>query len=314
MKSNKKNNNKSSSTLQIVGEDGVKKDNSKIIISIGAILITALVIVAACLFMKFSNKPKVATNTDASNEEYDKAKEMYATYNIDYSYEDYLKDKAAREKKKQEKDDKKSKKEDQGAQIINDDMSDASRQFVESNDDILDEAAEDTGVEIDSQQLAQSIIDQTHEMNEFIDGHLGWNGNEYSDSQYDYGKKLIDNIVKSCQTGENPDPDGSYSIGADELRGVARYCIYNKFQYLEDYDEYYDTLKQWLAMGHPNINNIYNITVTSMMEDDSDSFKFDDNIASISVDIITDNGSYHIYLVSYSEDNGISTYKILDIQ
>ena len=346
----KKNKEKKKSTsgsggFKIINESGIyKPDNKPMIFAIlGCIcLIIALIIFAFFFFGKKDN------NSDY--EDYQKQAVLYEKRGIEYSYDDYKKDKALVKESETElketeikisetknnnddNNDKsnsntsgnsnsnsanlnnniqnKNKPDNKNVNILPDGSSDAKKDYIKTNDDILNDAEEDNNVKINSHELALSIIQQTYEMNNFINNHCGYPDDEYPDEEYYKSKEYIDLIVKSMVDGSSFDT--LYGESISQLQAEVRYSILNLEQYHtgNGNGECYDCLNSYISLGYPYISSIDSITIERI---DNNEIWDNSYVCDLKAEISSYGNYYTVYLGSEVLNDGTAMYKVLDIE
>lgn len=124
-------------------ESFFKKNKTAVIAgSVIAVLLIVGIIVAVCIFSK----------PDA---DYEKVRDEYKKSNIEYSYDDYNKDKNAANSNDSSK------------------MSDSYNQMMSANDRLLKRMSEDTHVDTDTNQLINTILAKSKESVDFIESDFG---------------------------------------------------------------------------------------------------------------------------------------------
>lgn len=270
-------------------------------------------------------------------DEYKTRKEVYTEKGIDYSYEDFQKDKKAiaasennnNSNKKSNKDsDKTTTGEQDGSEEIGgitnkkqdeelrkneeaerEAYSEATKTLLDKNDEILEEKKEETFVDTTSGEVKRSIINQVKTMNTFIDNHVGFDDKSYG-KEYTGVKNYIDSIVNSMSGDDSFEP--MYGLSVEQTQAEVRYSILENIQYHvgNGYTKYNKCLKNWMKIKHPAINSIQTITFVDTDYDIFDSVYFNNLDA-----IIVSNGvKYRVNLASQVKDDGTSLYKVLDIK
>ncbi len=344
-------NKQSSSSMKIIGENGVvSNDNkSKVFIILGfVIIIIALIVFAAFLFI---NKEPSDYN------KYQEKKKIYDEVGIKYSYEDYKKDEKAIEKDKEnsKKNDKSNNNNDENNSrdskdanidnsgksesstknsndnsnsdfsfdldndyIVSDDadVSDATKEIKDKNQEILDNKKETTFIKTNTNEIASSIISQTKKMNKFIDDHLGYpdNSKEF-DSEYDGVRIYNDNMVKTFT--KNIDGfEPAFGQSLSESQAEIRYSICENVRYVNasGFKQYNKCLKNYMKLGHPIINSIDFISLSEISDEDSNELWDSVYFCNLKANIISNGQKYTVYLSSQVKDNGDEYYKIIDVK
>lgn len=190
------------------------------------------------------------------------------------------------------------------------DTSDAAKDAFKTNDNILDDIQEETQIDTTSVEVAQSIIDQTKEMNRYINGHVGYPSSEYN-SEYDGVKAENDRIVKSFVTGE--DVSNMYDESSDLIRSQFRYCIFEEFPYIpgNDISTYDKCIKNYMNIGHPVISSVDFITLHQLTDEEKE--EYDSYLCNLKATIISNGVTYNVALASQVYNDGSGYFRILDI-
>lgn len=297
-------------------QDHTKEKRKKKIITVACSLAGAAIAVLVC----FGVYNLVSNRTPDDYGDYEKIAEIYKEKDIDYSYDDWKKDQEAT---KQEDEAEEVKEEDAETDDVNenppalsnvasnDNVSDATKQLLSSNDQVLADAEEDSMISIDTAGLIQSLYDQTVDLNNFIDNHCGYGEEEYADSIFDGVRSYVDQLVASLSGGEAPENIYDYSIGQQQAE--MRYCLFERVTFVggNNYPQYNDIYSNYMAMGHPVLNSIDTISLEYLDEGEW----FDDVYLANLKATVTQNGNvYTIYMASQIVDGGDSLYQILDVR
>lgn len=276
-------------------DDNNKKPKKKLIIAIvcaSCFLITGII---GGIFCNISNqKPE-----DYS--EYENVAKIYKKKDIEYSYDDWKKDKEAKDQ---------APKDENYNVAINENVSDSTKELLNKNDSLLDEIAEDTLVDTTISDLSSNIINQISIMNSFISGSCGYDGEEWSSESYDVAKEYISWIVDSM-AGKS-DFENAYDYSISDQQAELRYAISEgiRITFGNGFTKYNSILKDWMSIKHPDIS-IDSIDLEYFDEKEI----WDGTYNCDLVAHISSNGTlYDIYLSANSVDGGESTYKVLDVR
>lgn len=277
--------------------------NKKITILIIVVFVILIgSIVTLCIINPFNNK------NSEDYKSYEQLQKIYESQDIDYSYDDY---KIDTETSNKDKDSDKSSEEDKDNSKNEVRKSTPAKTLEEKNDSLLKSISEDTLIDTTSQEVENSIIAQTKKYNYFINSHLGYPEDEY-DEDYDNVRAYNDEVVKSM-TGEIEIEPIFDDVTSDDLRNGARYSIFENQQFSNDlssYPNYEHILYNYMAMGHPLINNITAIS----LEKPSEEIVYDDIYTlDLCATIFSNNFTYKVYLTTNNSDSE-SLYKVLDIE
>lgn len=158
--------------------------------------------------------------------------------------------------------------------------------------------------------IQKYIINKVSTMTSFINSSYGWSTDAYGDP-YDSFRDYISSLDKYAQNGTSMENwyEGQYTL--DEQATLLRYCAYTSTQYtISTQVSGVDfLLKNWYAAGHPSFTKIYSISFTQSYITLSD-----DVTSSLQASIVTDNGSYLVYLTPRTGDDGSSYYELIDIK
>lgn len=286
--------------FQIVSDHEPKdKKNKKIII--GACIAMLLIACVAGVYSIISHK----NSKPADYGTYEEKAKIYDDQGIKYSYDDYKKDeKAIEEAKNNFKEGEESLAIEQGG------ISNATKQLLSQNDQVLEDMKEDTQVDTTANDVAKSIVSQTKDMNTFISNHCGYPDSEYGDDEYWVAKKLIDDICDSMSGKATFEPLYGMSVG--QTQAEVRYSILENIQYNigNGYTQYNNCINNWMAMGHPTISSIDTISLVP-----AENKMFDDTYLNNLDAIIVSNGvGYKVSLASQVEDGGNAFFKVLDVR
>lgn len=290
------------------------KKNKTIAISIVSVMLVAAAGTAIFVSNNSNKKPDDYV-------QYEEKAEIYKKQGIEYSYEDYKQDKVALEEQQKENSTSEiGTSEDSNITDISSassttltdqsNMSEATKQLINKTENFLDELEKDTMIDTSLNQIANSIIDQTKAMNDFIKNHLGYPDSEFGE-EYDGVKAYMDELVKSMYGESNPET--MYDIPLSQIQAEIRYSIVENIRYSigNNYKQYNESLSQWMSIGHPTIDSIETISLEKPKEEKM----YDDvYLCNLEATIISKGIKYKIYLSSQIIDDGGSLYKILDIQ
>lgn len=283
-------------SYKIVGEKGIEKEKNNTIYIIAAV-ISALVLGLGTIFYFSNSKPK-------DYDQYLEKKLLYDDKNINYTYDDFKKDKEVEEKLKDKQDENVNSKENSAG------LSNATKQLLDTNSQLLKDMKEETMIDADVYQVQTDIIEQTKKFKEHLDSNLGWPDSKYNDKQYGVAKQYIKAVVASIQ-GKTQLKRTMYKNSVEEELAIARYSVSELVQFNtgNSYTAYYSILKNYLLLGAPQITYINGINLSKSDKE------FDQGLKSnIQADITTDAGNFRVYLVSNVQDDGLQTFKILDME
>lgn len=290
--------------MKIVGNKRGKVSWANILIPAVAVAISAVIIVILVQVTK-------GKEVEEDPVDYDQQVEIYKSKGMEYTMDDYKRDKQIQETKAEGE--SKVEPDDWTVSRPADEIleySPAAQELQDQNVSILDAIAEDTMVEETDWGLMESIYQQTLDYNQFIDSHLGWPDSDYGDN-YMAAKLYIDNVLDSFT--QDRDADQVYGDGPSKIRAEVRFSISEGEQYRvgNGFTQYYDILSNYMSMGHPLLSGGTAISVeqpeTEMIYDD---VFYCDLIAYLSCD----GGNWKVYLTARNGDNGESYYKILDVE
>lgn len=277
--------------LNIVS-DGAQK-NKKLLFIIGGILVAALIVGGIFAAVSLSGSGGQGATPDEAD--YERTKLIYEAKGISYSKEDYEKDKAAEEASDPAK------------------KSDAAKQLESGNEQILQDFIDEhftANVSLD--ELKQSIIQQTSDFNSWIDNSFGWPASEYPDEEGYGGARQT--MAGYCDGMAGDEFSHDYDFDDEVVFAALRYSTAEKEQFHMYYEsaQYYDILKNYFQIRHPKINEIYDISLISLLDDTDNLQYFDDVCADLKAVINTDQGNFEVYLSSQISGDA-EFYKILDI-
>ena len=314
--------------LEIVNIDGKSSSissNKKIVI-IG-ICVLCVVLIGGFAICNLHNN----NTTPEDNAEYEKVAKKYKKQNIDYSYEDYKKDKAADEELNKKLDEAKDEKEK--AKILDDwnkqvssggsssPVSDARATVVDKNQQVLDELRDGdsepdssgvinngNGTDISVDTIKQTIIDYTKTYNDYVKNHCGWPESKYDASMFqdswDYYQGILDYMSNTKNEHGTPMEYLGVSV-KDQCRDM-RYAMYYQIPYtINTANNGFDkNLKGYIEARYPQFNVIYSMVIDGVQEE------FDTEKSEICCYVQTDKGNFNVYMVSHDS----SEYVLLDIQ
>lgn len=310
---------KNKNDLQIVSNDEkeVKTVNRKTNVIIAASL-CGLLAVGGGVFA-FVNANKIDPK---DQEAYEKVAKEYEKHDIEYSYEDYLKDKAADEELKKKAEEAKT--EEEKNKILNSEnggaVSNARNELADSNQTILDNISESkgedefgieqpgNGVDTTVENIKNLIINNTKIYNKYIyDDNFGWPPSQYPEEDYKFATEYNEGILDymSGKPNEIGDPIEYMGVSVKDQCRFMRYAIYHQIPYtINPANKGFDTtLSGYIKSGYPLINSIYSISITQ------DEKEFDNEISELRCFIETNAGNFNAYLVSHNSEE----YVLLDI-
>lgn len=277
------------------------KSNKKIVIGIVSAVSVIAIIAVGLVFLKPSNKQQ----DTSSDNVYQQMRDSMKNKGITYTEEDYNKDKEILDSSTDENGNLKISEESKA------NLSDAYKESLSANDKALKAANELTGTNISSADDVQSyIVDKVNKMTAFINTDYGWLTSNYDDT-YDTFRDYIHQLDKYASYGTDMENwyDGQFTL--DYQATILRYSAFSQEQYTISNNAasgHENLLKSWYAAGHPNFGKIYDC---SLEQNDID---LDDNtISNLQARIVTDNGSYLVYLKAYNSDSD-SFYELVDIK
>ena len=277
------------------------KFNKKVVIGIVSAASVIAILAVGLIFLKPSNKQQ-DTSSDVV---YQQMRDSMKDKGITYTEEDYNKDKEILDSSTDENGNLKISEESKA------NLSDAYKESLSANDKALQAANELTGTNISSADDVQSyIVDKVNKMTAFINTDYGWPSSDYDDT-YDTFRDYIHQLDKYASYGTDMENwyDGQFTL--DYQATILRYSAFTQEQYTISNNAasgHENLLKNWYAAGHPNFGKIYDY---SLEQNDID---LDDNtISNLQARIVTDNGSYLVYLKAYNSDSD-SFYELVDIK
>lgn len=183
------------------------------------------------------------------------------------------------------------------------------QQMESNNDKIIESMRDFTQIDITGPEVAASICKQTLDMNVFIKTSVGWDESKYG-IDYSGVRTYINSLISSMQNIDLS-PENAYpQIPLEDQRSAVKFCIYNNSQYRVGNPStlYKEILANYMKIGYPQI-----ITINSIMLTTDDNKKFDDFTSNLQATIVTDTGTYFVYLMSFVPDGAASEFKILDM-
>lgn len=306
--------------FKIVGSDSNDNDKKSKIIKITSIIIISIItlgIIAFGFYYFYSHQ------TPSDYGDYEEKAKLYEIHDIEYTYEDYKQDEKALSENKENNSDKNGEKDknnkikpikEESLNINNNNISEATKELNQKNDDVLQDIKDETLIDTTTSTLAVSIVEQTKNMNSFIDSHCGYGGSEWSDESFNSVKEYHDSIINSMAGEESIEsiyPD--YSVS--DLQAETRYSIYENVRLTlgNNFPKYYDILSGYMKLKHPIINNINSISLEYFEGDNKEVW---DNLYScdLKATISTENGIFNVFLTTNRDSEGNNFYKILDIR
>ena len=306
--------------FKIVGSDSNDNDKKSKIIKITSIIIISIItlgIIAFGFYYFYSHQ------TPSDYGDYEEKAKLYEIHDIEYTYEDYKQDEKALSENKENNSDKNGEKDknnkikpikEESLNINNNNISEATKELNQKNDDVLQDIKDETLIDTTTSTLAVSIVEQTKNMNSFIDSHCGYGSSEWSDESFNSVKEYHDSIINSMAGEESIEsiyPD--YSVS--DLQAETRYSIYENVRLTlgNNFPKYYDILSGYMKLKHPIINNINSISLEYFEGDNKEVW---DNLYScdLKATISTENGIFNVFLTTNRDSEGNNFYKILDIR
>lgn len=307
--------------FKIIGSDSNDNDKKSKIIKITSIIIVSIVtlgIIAFGFYYFYSHQ------TPSDYGDYEEKSKLYEIHDIEYTYEDYKQDEKALSENKENNDDdsnedneKNNKIEpikEENLNINNSSVSEATKELNQKNDDVLQDIKDETLIDTTTSALAVSIIEQTKNMNSFIDSHCGYDSSEWSDESFNSVKEYHDSIINSMAGNgsvESIYPD--YSVS--DLQAETRYSIYENVRLTlgNNFPKYYDILSGYMKLKHPIVNNINSISLEYFEGGNKEVW---DNLynCDLKATISTENGIFNVFLTTNRDSEGNSFYKILDVR
>lgn len=267
------------------------------------VAVIVMIILISKLYKDFKEKrePKEELNTNfTGTQDFENMKNMYSEMGIEYTEKDYEQDLEA---------------EENGGE-----KSEATKQVEEKNVGVLDQVKKYNGISMNLNDLKESIIQQTKDMNTFINNHAGFPDPEYNTIEYSYVRSYNDSLIASMadpsKTPENV-YEGLYTM--EQQKAKMRFSVSKQYQYsvLSVRGEYYEIIANYMAMGHPQFETISSIWVSSPLLEvengKSETITFDDSSCDLIANIVVDGVYYKVYMCSYRDDQGTQMYRILDI-
>lgn len=315
--------------FQIADESSSKKSfwNSKRIITASAVIAIILGGGVLALINIPGKEPTTSTTQSAEVSEYESMTKEYKKSGVDYTREDYERDKAAREQ--YESDIKAGVDEATASQTYQNNLSDASKSTTSAVDRAFQDAATDfartdaegTGV-IGNGVTGATSDSVTQWIKSDVNGYYNWIYGE----NFGWGTDISDN------------PDGSknahYAAFMDALNSGASSVAADPGMWNPDMS--YETMRNWFAQG-----TFYGVSPTTFGPEEGELqsptplatwFKqVPKNITQISIISVTDNtatdpeskiivsantniGFVKISLIPYSDEDGTFRYKVFDIE
>lgn len=284
-------------------DENENKKKDKKFMMLGFTIFLIIMIIMGGIFKYFSSKStQTVEAADVEDvEKYKKVKDVYSDMGIDYTEEDYKKD----EKMKANPE-------------ASNEQSSASQKIEKKNNEALNSVNKISKMDIDSDKLKQSIIDQLNKIQTFIKDHGGYPDDKYDDKRYRTVKSYNDKLIAALSGGEAPkNAYNETKYPMEQQKNKMRYAIDNLEPYslLRLKTEYHDILKNYFLLGHPNIDKIDAISIET--HSSNKEFKertFDDSLCDVIATIVVDKEIYKVYLCTSKIDGGESMYKILDIE
>lgn len=285
--------------MNIIDNDNKKKPWLAILIPI--IVLAIAIPIAIFYFFNGNAANAIAEETTVAptvitgdTEKYVRQSEIYSEQSIPYEYEDYLADEAATT---------------ESGMVSPVGISGPAKQLIMSNDEFLISIRDLTMIDTTSAEVAASICKQTTDMNAFINSYLGWDESKYG-VDFTGVRTYINSLILSMQD-VNLSPDNTYpEIPLEDQRSAVKYSIAKQEQYhLGNPSKLYkETLLNYMLIGHPEI-----LTINTMVLSNADGKFFDGISSNLQAKIVTDSGTYFIYMVSQVPDGVVGEFKILDV-
>lgn len=276
--------------------------NKKITILIIVVFVILIgSIVTLCIINPFNNK------NSEDYKSYEQLQKIYESQDIDYSYDDY---KIDTETSNKDKDSDKSSEEGKDNSKNEVHKSTPAKTLEEKNDSLLKSISEDTLIDTTSQEVENSIIDQTKKYNDFINSHLGYPEDEY-DEDYDGVRNYIDSLIKSLDSSNTEEIYNFYDddVSLENQQAGIRASIFENYQYDtgDQGTQYNDILYNYMLIGHPQINNIQGLSIEKYDKTFDNAYQ-----ANLKATFVSNGITYEAYLSSVVSDSE-SLYKVLDI-
>ena len=275
--------------------------NKKITILIIVVFVILIgSIVTLCIINTFNNK------NSEDYKSYEQLQKIYESQDIDYSYDDY---KIDTETSNKDKDSDKSSEEDKENSKNEVRKSTPAKTLEEKNDSLLKSISEDTLIDTTSQEVENSIIDQTKKYNDFINSHLGYPEDEY-DEDYDGVRNYIDSLIKSLDSSNTEEIYNFYDdVSLENQQAGIRASIFENYQYDtgDQGIQYNDILYNYMLIGHPQINNIQGLSIEKYDKTFDNAYQ-----SNLKATFVSNGITYEAYLSSVVSDSE-SLYKVLDI-
>lgn len=271
-----------------------KKVNKKLLVTcvIGVAVVAAIAFGVYSIFVAKNYEPQ-----PEQDKVYQDIRDSYKEKNIDYSYDDYKKDKEILDKSNG------NPSEEEKANL-----SGSYHKAMSSDEKAVNDANELTGVKDQTPDTVKSyILTKVDDMSTFIESNYGWSS--YDDENYASFKEYITNLDKYACYGTSMD-NWYEDYTLDYQANILRYSAYTQQQYSLSLNTSGNdiVLKQWYLAGHPRFSKIYSFTL-----ENNDVELDENNISNLQARVVTDNGSYIVYLKAYITDSS-SYYELIDIK